>query len=87
MILDARKTPAQRRFNEPKIMENASRSSEPWADEDHHVEGILKTDPCSIYYMKSYCEKGLFLKKMVAEGPQFRVPSHMRWGTKLVTLW
>ena len=57
MILDARKTPAQRRYNEPKIIENTSRSSEPWADKDHHVEGILKSDACPIYYRKSYCKK------------------------------
>ena len=50
MILDARQTPAQRRFNEPKIAEIVSRNSEPWADEDHHVEEVLKCGPCSIYY-------------------------------------
>ena len=43
MILDARKTPAQRRYNESKIIENASRSSEMWADKEHNVEEIFKT--------------------------------------------
>ena len=42
IILDARKASAQRRYNEPKIIENASRSSELWAGEEHHVELILK---------------------------------------------
>ena len=48
MILDARKTSAQRRYNESKIVENVSRSSELRADEGHHAEGIFKSEKSPI---------------------------------------
>ena len=77
MILDAGETPAQRRFNAPKIIENPSASSEPRADKEHHVEGIFKSGKFISFYRNPCYKKRHFFKKMVAEGLQFRVPSHM----------
>ena len=60
MILDARETPAQRRFNAPKIIENPSASSEPRADKEHHVEGIFKSGKfISFYRNPCYKKNGL----------------------------
>ena len=50
MVLDARQTPAQRRFNAPKIIQNPSASSEPRADKEHHVEGIFKSGKFISFY-------------------------------------
>mgnify|MGYP004306079783 CR=1 FL=1 len=64
MILDARKTPAQRRYNAPKIIQNPSASSEPWPCKEHHVEGIFKSGKfISFYRNPCYKKKALLLKK------------------------
>ena len=52
MILDARKTPAQRRYNAPKIIQNRSASSELWRGKEQHVGEILESEEISSFYRR-----------------------------------
>ena len=65
MILDARKTSAQRRSNASKIIKNPSASSEPWLCKEHHVEGISKSGKLISFYRNPCYKKNLLLKKKV----------------------
>ena len=57
IILGALERRAQRRSNAPKIMYKFTASSELCPLKDHHVESILKSALCMVYYRKSYCKK------------------------------
>ncbi len=61
MILNARKTPAQRRYNAPKIIQNRSASSELWLGKEHHVGEILKSEEIiSSYRNPCYTKLSIF---------------------------
>ena len=77
MILDARKTPAQRRYNEPKIIETLRGAQSRELTKTIMSKEFSKLMRVQFTIGNPIVKKCPFFKKMVAEGPQFRVPSHM----------